>query len=182
LENESDPELVQRCRGGDRAAFPALVKRYYRAVYNAAYRVLGNSEDASDVTQAVFLKVGERLGDYDPRHLFFSWIYRIALNEALNVRRSNRRTTALDEDAELAAPESWNPERRASQAQACGRIQEALMAMKIDDRAVITLRHFSDCSYREMAAILGVDEKTVKSRLFEARRRIRELLKDLAPA
>ena len=182
MEKEPDLELVERWRGGDPGAFTALVKRYHRPIYNAAFRVLGNVDDASDITQAVFLKVADRLDEYDSRHRFFSWIFRIALNESLNLRRRNRRDEPAEEAPEMPGPEDADPERQASAAQESGRIQRALMEMKIDDRAVITLRHFSDCSYREMAAILGLEEKTVKSRLFEARQRLRELLKDLAPA
>ena len=80
MDSEGDEFLVERCRHGDREAFAALVVRYQRPVYNAAWWVLRNAEDASDVAQSVFLKVAERLGDYDPQHRFFSWIYRIAVN------------------------------------------------------------------------------------------------------
>src|ERR1700722_8295824 len=86
---ESDLELVQRYRGGDRAAFTELVTRYQKPIYNAAFGVLHRTDDARDITQEVFLKVAERLDEYDPRFKFFSWIYRIALNESLNLQRRN---------------------------------------------------------------------------------------------
>jgi RNA polymerase sigma-70 factor (ECF subfamily) len=90
-ENEADQTLVERYRHGDREAFAAIVVRYQRPVYNAAWWVLRNAEDARDVAQVVFMKVAERLDEYDPRYRFFSWIYRIAVNEALNVLRRNDR-------------------------------------------------------------------------------------------
>jgi RNA polymerase sigma-70 factor, ECF subfamily len=182
VERDDDPVLVERCRKGDRAALAALVARYQGPIYNAAYRVLGNPEDANDIAQDVFLKIVERLDGYDSKFKFFSWIYRIAINESLNVLRGRRRDDPLDEDRELPAPESANPEWKASQAELSRRVQGALMGMKADDRVVVTLRHFSGCSYAEIAQILDVDEKTVKSRLFEARRRLRLLLKDLHDA
>ena len=182
MDKDNDESLVERCRSGDGAALEALVVRYQRPIYNAAFRVLGNAEDASDITQAVFLKVTERLDDYDPHYRFFSWIYRIALNESLNVLRRQGREERLDDETELPGPERLDPERLASEAQLSRRVQRALMTLKIDDRAVLTLRHFSECSYREIGLILDLDEKTVKSRLFEARQRLRELLKDLIPA
>lgn len=182
MERDDDPVLVQRCRQGDRAAFAELVARYQGPIYNAAYRVLGNPEDASDIAQGVFLKIAERLDGYDSRFKFFSWIYRIAINESLNVLRSRRHDEPLDTETELPGPESANPEWKASQAELSRRIQGALMGMKADDRVVVTLRHFSGCSYAEIAQVLEVDEKTVKSRLFEARRRLRLLLKDLQDA
>ena len=179
---DDDESLALRCREGDGAAFAALVIRFQRPIYNAAYRVLGNPDDAADITQVVFLKLAERIDEYDTKYRFFSWIYRIALNESLNLLRRNGREQPLDEDAELPGPERADPAWQASEAQRSRRIQAALMRMKVEDRAVITLRHFSECSYREIAQILELDEKTVKSRLFEARQRLKDMLKDLIPA
>ena len=181
-EGDADEELVERCLDGDAGAFTILVKRYQRPIYNAAYRVLGRDEDAGDVAQTVFLKVAEHMRDYDPSHRFFSWIYRIAMNESLNLLRRNGRDQPMDEDAEYEGPESLGPEHQAAEAESARRIQKALLGMKPADRAVIALRHFSDCSYEEIAQILEIDVKTVKSRLFEARTRMRTLLADLRPS
>jgi RNA polymerase sigma-70 factor, ECF subfamily len=180
---DEDPDelLVERCLEGDREAFATLVRRYQRPIFHAAYRVLGREEDAADVTQVVFLKMVEKLRDFDPRYRFFSWIYRIGINEALNVLRRNGRDQPLDEDDEQEGPASAGPEWQAAEAESSRHIQRALMRMKPADRAVITLRHFSDCSYEEIAQVLEIDVKTVKSRLFEARARMRGLLEDLRP-
>jgi len=179
VDNDPDIELVERCRNGDWTAFTDLVVRYQRPIYNAAFWVLRKPEDANDVTQVVFLKVAERLDEYDPRFKFFSWIYRIAVNESLNLLRRNRREEALDDEIDLPGPESSDPERQASAAEVAKRIRGALMRMTPNDRLVLTLRHFSECSYEEIGQILDIDQKTVKSRLFEARQRLRELLRDL---
>ena len=86
-----DHALVERCKRGDRRALEELVGIYERPLYNAAYRILGNPDDAADTTQAVFLKAFENLQSYDPKYKFFSWIYRIAINESINqVKRRNR--------------------------------------------------------------------------------------------
>jgi RNA polymerase sigma-70 factor (ECF subfamily) len=175
---ESDEELVHRCRGGDSSAFRVLVARYQKPLYNAAYRVLGNADDARDVTQVAFMEVAERLDGYDANHKFFSWIYRITLNAALNLLRRDGREQRLG-DHERRRPGPVDPESRAAESEESRRIQRALMQMSEDHRVVLTLRHFSDCSYREIGLILEIDEKTVKSRLFEARQRLRELLRDL---
>ena len=96
MDDDADKLLVERYRNGDREAFTELVIRYQRPIYNAAFWVLRRAEDASDVTQIVFLRVAERLDDYDARYKFFSWIYRIAVNESLNMlRRSNFYVDAL---------------------------------------------------------------------------------------
>ena len=179
MDNDADLALVERCRKGDWAAFTELVVRYQRPIYNAAFWVLRKPEDANDITQVVFLKVAERLDDYDPRFKFFSRIYRIAVNESLNLLRRNGREEALDDEIELPGSESADPERQASAAEVAGRIRDALMKMKPNDRAVLMLRHFSECSYEEIGQILDLDQKTVKSRLFEARNRLRDLLSDL---
>jgi len=178
-ENEADETLLERYRHGDREAFATLVVRYQRPIYNAAWWVLRDAEDARDVAQIVFMKVAERSDEYDPRYRFFSWIYRIAVNEALNVLRRNNREEPLDEDVEMAGPEGDDPERRFSEAETNGRIRHAVMTMSANDRTVLMLRHFSELSYQEIAGILDVDEKTVKSRLFEARQRLRGILGDL---
>lgn len=179
MDDDTDRTLVERYRGGDRAAFAELVVRYQRPIYNAAFWVLRKAEDASDVTQDVFLKVAERLDEYDGQYKFFSWIYRIAVNEALNLLRRNGRDEALDDEIDLPASEGSNPERQVGDAEVARRIQGALMKLSVNDRTVISLRHFSECSYEEIGQVLDLDEKTVKSRLYEARQRLGALLKDL---
>jgi len=155
------------------------VTRYQRPIYNAAYRVLANADDACEVTQSVFLRILERLDDYDRQHKFFSWIYRIAINEAIDMLRRNRREEPLDDEIDLPDTAGGGPEQQYRDRELAERIQRVLMSMKVEDRVVLTLRHFSDLSYREIAEVLGTEEKTVKSRLFEARQRMSELLADL---
>ena len=179
---DPDEALVERCRKGDGAAFAVLVNRYQGPIYNAAYRVLGNAEDASDITQSVFLKIAERLDDYDPKYKFFSWIYRIALNESLNLLRRSGREEPLGDDEDLLPGDGRDPESQALGAELSARVQRALMKLKAQDRMVLALRHFSECSYREIADVLEIDEKTVKSRLFEARSRMRGLLHEVHAA
>ena len=176
--NDDDPRLVERCLNGDRDAFAELVVRYQRPIYHLAYRMLGNVEDAREITQGVFLRIAERLSDYDPEHKFFSWIYRITINASLNLRRRNGHEELRGEDLEIS-DETADPERSVSAAQQSALVQKALMGLKVENRAVLTLRHFGDCSYREISQILDLDEKTVKSRLYEGRQQLRSLLKDL---
>jgi RNA polymerase sigma-70 factor, ECF subfamily len=179
VDSETDEALLARYMRGDRDAFAMLVVRYQKPLYNAAFWVLRNAEDARDVTQNAFLRVAERCDDYDPKYKFFSWIYRITINEALNFRRRHGREEELDDEVELPAAESANPEWKVAEGQQSGRVRAALMGMSANDRMVLTLRHFSECSYEEIAQILDLDEKTVKSRLYEARQRLRALLHDL---
>jgi RNA polymerase sigma-70 factor (ECF subfamily) len=179
MDNDVDQALVDRYRRGDREAFTELVVRYQRPIYNAAFWILRSAEDANDIAQAVFLKVAERLDEFDSQHRFFSWIYRIAVNESLNLLRRNGHEEALDEAFDVPGDESDNPESKASAAERSLVLQRALMRLSTNDRTVLVLRHFSECSYQEIARIFELDEKTVKSRLFEARHRLRERLKEL---
>ena len=179
---DPDEALVQGCRRGDAAAYGAIVERYQGPIYNAAYRVLGNAEDAADIAQVVFLKILERLDDYDSQFKFFSWIYRIALNESLNLLRRNGRDDALGETDELPGPAHADPEWQALEVELSARVQAGLMKLRAEERMVLALRHFSECSYREIGEVLDIDEKTVKSRLFEARQRLRGLLREVHAA
>ena len=181
MDNDVDQALVDRYRRGDRGAFTELVVRYQRPIYNAAYWILRSADDASDIAQVVFLKVAEHLDDFDSQHRFFSWIYRIAVNESLNLLRRNGHEEWLDDEIDLPGAESANPEFQASDAERSRHIQRALMGLSPNDRTVLTLRHFSELSYQEIADVLEIDEKTVKSRLFEARHRLREALKEFRP-
>ena len=116
-DEDEDKALLARYLNGDRDAFTTLVIRYQKPVYNAAFWILRRHEDANDVAQAVFLKVAERADGYDPKYKFFSWIYRIAVNESLNVLRRNGHEEELDDDLDIADADSTNPERQASAAE-----------------------------------------------------------------
>lgn len=181
VDDDSDKALLARYRNGEKDAFAEIVIRYQRPIYNAAFWVLRNAEDARDVAQVVFLKVVERLDEYDSQYKFFSWIYRIAVNESLNLLRRNGHEDGLDDDTDIAASDSANPEWQFGEAERSREIQRALMSMSTHDRTVLVLRHFSECSYQEIADVLDIDEKTVKSRLYEARRHLGNLLQHLRP-
>lgn len=158
--------LLDRCLEGDGGAFGQLIDRYQRVLYNVSLRMVGNREDALDITQTVFLKAYENLGRFDRRHKFFSWVYRIMINESLNHLSKARRTEALDE---TLATTAHGPEEDCYQNLLREAVQSALMELSTDYRQVIVLRHFAQLSYHEMSGVLEVPEKTVKSRLHTAR-------------
>jgi RNA polymerase sigma-70 factor (ECF subfamily) len=173
MSNEEDRTLVEACLSGDRTAFAELVTRYEAGVYRVVMRLTGNREDALDATQSAFLKAYDRLDTYKPEHKFFSWICRIGVNEALNHLKKQQRMTPLEFEAPTAAAD---PEEALSRRQTSRRIQAALDGLTPDYRVVIVLRHFHDLSYQEMSDVLAVPAKTIKSRLFTARRALRDLL------
>jgi len=169
----NDNELVQECLAGDEHAFEILLLRYQGPVFNAILRMVRQREEASDLTQTAFLKAYEQLEKFDSQHKFFSWLYRIAINEAINHVKRRGRLEPLE--GEWASAER-NPEDALVGSDLSVHVQDALMRISSDYRAVIILRHFEGCSYDEIATILAVPEKTVKSRLFSARRQLKELL------
>jgi RNA polymerase sigma-70 factor (ECF subfamily) len=150
-----------------------LVSQYQRPVYNAAYRILGNMDDAADTTQIVFLKVFEHISDYDSKFKFFSWVYRIAINESLNqVKKRHKQEPLADSQAS-----PWRgPAEEFDAARLSSRVQGALMLLSDDYRTVVVLKHISGCSYHQISEILQVPEKTVKSRLYSARQLMKNIL------
>lgn len=189
MEDDRERALLVRCQHGDRDAFAVLVESCERPVFGVAYRMLGNVSDAADAAQSVFLKVFEHLGEYDGQHRAFSWIYRIAVNEALDRLQWRKRNGAVtgsesggtidQEEVSLEgrmASTDDGPEQSAETGQLHDCVQAAMMELHKDHRAVIALRHFSGCSYEEMANILHLPEKTVKSRLHTARQVLRKHL------
>jgi RNA polymerase sigma-70 factor (ECF subfamily) len=171
MSKPDDTKLIERCIEGDRQAFETLLIQYEKPVFNAAYRMLNNREDASDVTQTVFLKVYENFDSFDPSRRFFSWVYRITLNESINWLSKQSRLEPLQHDA---ADDGKSPEQEVASAELSNAVQTALMTIKTEYRTVVILKHFLGCSYMEISEVLEIPERTVKSRLYSAR----QLLKD----
>ncbi len=171
--DEQDRALVRQCLDGNRRAATELVDRYQRRLFTVAYRMLGNVQDAEDVVQSVFGNAFVALATYDPRYRFFSWIYRMTVNESLNAIKRQRPMVSLEGTSDLAAPAA--PDADAA-LEAERRVDRALRGLKPDDRAIVVLKHFVALSYDEIAELLEVPVKTVKSRLFTARERLRLVL------
>jgi RNA polymerase sigma-70 factor (ECF subfamily) len=177
VDEDPDATLVARCLAGDVEAFEPLVHRYERILFNVALRMLGDREDARDVTQDAFFKAYQKLAGFDPTYRFFSWMYRIVVNESLNVRSRRRPVGPLEE--EPAAPGRPDDGLRARERQDV--VQAALARLAANDREVLVLRHFAELSYADIGAALGIAEKTVKSRLHEARQRLGRALEPGSP-
>jgi len=171
VREDDDPALVRRCRDGERSAFEQLVVRYQKPVYNAALRMLHDPQDAMDVAQTTFLKAFEHLADYDPSFKFYSWIYRIAVNESLNALGARKSLEAINGEEPDEAP---GPDLQVEGEQTGRAIEDALMRITPELRSVVVLRHLMQLSYRDMSDILGLPEKTVKSRLHSARMALRQ--------
>ena len=173
MSKPDEMKLIEQCIKGDRQAFEALLIQYEKPVFNAAYRMLNSREDASDVTQTVFLKVYENFDSFDPSRRFFSWVYRITLNESINWLSKQKRLEPLQHET---AADSKSPEQEVDSAQLSAAVQAALMTIKADYRSVVILKHFLGCSYMEISEVLEIPEKTVRSRLYSARQLLKATL------
>lgn len=174
LKAHTDAELVRECLGGNQRAFETLVRKYEKPIFNVALRILKDRDDAMDVAQTVFVKAYEKLESFDEKREFFSWIYRIAINESINASKRTRRQDEYESGVTAALPASQEEQRSAEILSE--EIERAIEVLTLDYRMVIVLRHFHDFSYQEMAETLDIPEKTVKSRLFTARQQLKEIL------
>ena len=153
--------LIRQVVEGETDRFGVLVQRYERVVYNVAYRMLHDRAATFDRHQ----------------HRFFSWIYRIVVNECLNQRRR-----PATESLRLVPPVTRDPGEGLDRERRRVALQQAIDALGPEQRDVIVLRHYGDCSYDEIAAALGIPVVTVKSRLYVARQRLANMLADLRTA
>lgn len=172
-----DTELVRRSLQGDSAAFETLVTHYQRVLFTVALRMLGDYEEARDATQNTFIKVFQKLGTFDQEHRFFSWIYRILVNECLNAKRGRPVMQGLDEQM----PDRVEPDEPLEAAERQHQVRRAILDLPFEYREVVVLRHFAAMSYEQMAKALGIPVRTVKSRLHTARRRLLQALSELEP-
>jgi RNA polymerase sigma-70 factor (ECF subfamily) len=181
-----EAELIQRCAAGDEAAFADLVAEHQRMVVQLAVNLLGDRDEALDLSQDVFIRVFRTIGQFRGQSALRTWIYRIAINQARNRHRFWRRRRRADQvslDAHVATHGDFRcgaecgPERIFAQKELAGRLQRALDALPFDQRSVIVLREVDGLSYEEIAFSLGVAVGTVKSRLTRARQVLRNGLK-----
>jgi len=181
-----ESSLVAQAKAGDQAAFSELVTQYERKIYRLAKNITRNDEDAEDVLQDAFLKAYTHLDNFKGDSKFYTWIVRIAVNEALMRLRKRKtdRTVPLDEPVELGEETVareiavWedNPEQRYSKEEWRTILDAAVDNLKPDFRTVFVLRDIEELSTEETAETLGISVPAVKSRLLRARLALRETL------
>ncbi len=184
-----DRTLVDRARRGDDGAFEDLVSRYQQRIYALCYHLTGNHEDASDLTQEAFLKSWKALRSFKGDSSFYTWVYRIAYNNALNHLKQRRNRTPhlslddLDFNAEHT-PElvelisQITPRRDVNLAELQKRLNEAMLKLSEEHRAVVTLHDIQGLPHDEIASIMNCNPGTVRSRLFYARQQLQGWLAD----
>ena len=178
--------LVQAAKRGDVGAFEQLVKRYDRNIFRIAQHITHNEDDAQDVVQDAFLKAYQNLAQFQGNSKFYTWLVRIAVNEALMKlrKRRNEKTVSIDEDVETedgsipreVADWSPNPEQLYGQSELGDILKKTIQGLPPGFRTVFVLRDVEGLSTEETAEMLGLSVPAVKSRLLRARLQLRERL------
>jgi RNA polymerase sigma-70 factor (ECF subfamily) len=178
----TDQELIDRARRGDVGSYAHLAARWDEKAYALAYRLLQDVDSAEDVKQTAFLRAFERLGQFDGRAALSTWFYRIVVNLCRDQQRSStvqrrvqRGSRAGEDGQRSAAPDAPVARARAETAQ---RVAAAVRALPLKVREVVVTRHYLDLKFADIAGILDVPVSTVKSRMVQGLRLLRETLED----
>lgn len=184
-----DKDLIARCMQGESAAFGLLVEKYQQRIYNIAFRMTNNHDDALDLSQESFLRIFRALGSYKGESSFSTWVHRVASNVCLDELRKKKRQplVALSTDAlvsgdegeypiEVAASETDSPEQQLLRQETRREIAHALAKLSPEHRLVLVLRDIEGYSYDEIAEMLEANIGTIKSRINRARIALREVL------
>lgn len=187
-EEDNDDATVRLAQKGDRAAFNRLVGKYQGQMYNIAYRVMGDPDQAADATQDAFIAAYKKLNQYTGGN-FRAWLARIVKNQCFDTLRYRQRRPATSLDDLILEPNdrgiaAWegdhlpNPEELLERTEVVEWLEVAIQQLPLDQRTTLVMADIHEYSYEEIAATMEVELGTVKSRLFRARRKLRELLQD----
>jgi RNA polymerase sigma-70 factor (ECF subfamily) len=180
-----DVEIVRRVLGGEENLFEVLVRRYQARVVSHVARMVGNRDDALDLSQEIFLKVFQALGRFNPAFKFSTWLFRIAGNASIDHLRKRRPRTVPLEPPDPDGTGTFSPEQRSPGLDPFGElrnaergraISRAIQDLPADFRELIALRHFAGLSYEEIAGVKNMPLGTVKNKLFRARAVLKERL------
>lgn len=175
--SEIEDNLVAKAKNGDRSAFSELVYRHYESVIRVVYHLCGEAQIAQDATQEAFIRAWIKLPGFQPRASFRSWLYRIAINAALDILRQKPEESIENSEGMLMmAEKSLSPEAAYIEKEQVVLLQSAVRALPEAARAVLVLREYGELSYEEIASALEIPIGTVMSRLNYARSRLREVL------
>src|SRR5437016_2884975 len=179
----TDADLVRKTLSGKTEAYNALVQRYQRQVYNLAYRMLGNDDDAGDLVQDTFLRAYGALASFRQDASFLTWLYKIASNLCIDQMRSRKSRGALSLDVELEegrepmADRTQGPEETTVRGAVANIVHKEVMNLPERYRIVVVMRHLQGMSIEEIAGQLSLPSGTVKTHLFRAREMLRERLR-----
>jgi len=172
-----DADLVQLCQKGDMDAFGQLFNRHQKQVYNISFRMMGNREDASDITQEIFVRAYQKIGKYNFKSSFATWLYRLATNFCIDeLRKRKRDVNAMPLDEAISEVNSNTPEDIAILNDTERQVWDALNSLKEKERAILILKDIEGLSYNEIAEVFECSLGRVKSRIHEARQKLKTAL------
>ena len=174
---DAETSLIEQAQRGDRNAFGELVRCHYSGVVRVVYRLCGDTGLAEDMAQEAFLRAWINLPSFHPQSPLRNWLYRIAVNAALDVLRRRPEETLEDEEVQMVTDQALCPETALIEKERVALLQQAMQSLPETARSVLVLREYGGLSYQEIASVLDVPIGTVMSRLNSARNRLRELLK-----
>lgn len=179
LPEPEDRELVLSARSGEMAAFETLVRRKTSKVYSLCYRVVGNSEDAKDISQLVFVKLWENLEKYDASFTFDTWLYRMVTNVAIDFLRSRQsRESATNSALRLVKTTNEGEQNASLERKEISRVfDEVTRGLSEKQKAIFVMREMEDIPSSEISKILGLRESTVRNHLFNARKVMQKALR-----
>ena len=178
-----DRLLVETTRGGDPDAFEVLVRRKTSKVYSLCYRIIGNSEDAKDISQLVFIKLWENLEKYDPQYAFDTWLYRMVTNVAINFMRNKQsRENAVNSNLRLVKTSSDAEQGTIVQRKEVESVFNSVsQVLSPKQKTIFVMNQMDDLSSSEIAKVLGCRESTVRNHLFNARKLMQQQLRKRFP-
>jgi RNA polymerase sigma-70 factor (ECF subfamily) len=178
--NADDRQTIQAVLSGDADRFGLLVLKYQDRLFNGVIRMLGSASDAEDVVQDSFLQAFRKLSTFRETSSFYTWIYRIAINAAINLRRRDRRSRTQSDfntlSERLIADDQPGPTRRIEQSEEVQALQDGLNQLSDEHRNILVLREIEGMSYEDISQILDMPIGTVRSRLHRARLQLRDCL------
>lgn len=177
-----DVELVKLCQKGDTVAFERLFQMYRDRVYGVAYKMVNNQEDALDLTQEIFLKVYQKIDKFNFKSSFSTWLYRLAMNVCIDELRKRKPDTeySIDDSLRQMSSDSDTPEEEAISNEREEILWKAINSLKEKERMIIILRDMEGLSYNEIAETLKCSLGRVKSRIHEARNKLKSVLQENA--
>lgn len=178
---EQEQQLINQAKSGNMQAFQQLVESYSRKLYAAAYRILNDQGMAEDCVQEVFVKIYQKIGSFDERSKFSTWLYAVTVNTAIDIQRKvakhlNSHAGEAPDFDQMSAEPLNTPENEHWQRNISEQTQRALMQLGEDMRIAFLLRHHEERSIEEISQILELNPNTVKNRIFRAVSRLREIL------
>lgn len=177
--NACDIDIIKMCLDGDTDAFEELITRYKKLIFNTAYRMMGNREEAEDITQEVFIKIYNSLSKYDPEFKFSTWALRITSNLCVDWLRKRKGETVPIEEVYDLKDDGLTPEDEYISKERQNRVQAAINKLPDKYKELIVLFHHRNLSYQEIMDITGETLTIVKNRLYRARQMLKDELSNI---